>query len=90
VRFVAIKRAFEVLAREDPELAKPHWDYTISPDVIIIRHPEPDETINRPVRLVDESVANRSNLREYRQARRPYYTQAFLANGLFAAIARGT
>jgi hypothetical protein len=39
-------------------------DYLIKPDVVVIRQPEPDATINRDRVLVDESVARRTALRE--------------------------
>jgi len=39
-------------------------DYTIAPDILVIRHPEPDEEINRPGPLVDETVARRASLRQ--------------------------
>jgi hypothetical protein len=39
-------------------------DYLIKPDVVVIRQPETDETINRDLLLVDESVARRTALRQ--------------------------
>jgi hypothetical protein len=38
-------------------------DYVIAPDIIIVRHPEPDEYINTPNILVDEAVARRTDIR---------------------------
>jgi hypothetical protein len=62
---VDIKRAIKILSKTEPQLAASlGGDYTISPDVVIIRHPEPDEDINAPAFLVDGSVANRSSLRK--------------------------
>jgi hypothetical protein len=61
---VDIKRAIKVLSKTDPKLAASlGGDYTISPDVVIIRHPEPDADINAPAFLVDSDVASRSSLR---------------------------
>jgi len=39
-------------------------DYLIKPDVVVIRQPEPDATINQDQPLVDDSVARRTALRE--------------------------
>jgi hypothetical protein len=39
-------------------------DYVIKPDVVIARHPEPDEHINHHGRVVDDHVALRTGLRE--------------------------
>ena len=39
-------------------------DYLIKPDIVILRHPVPDTTINRDQLLVDESVAKLTALRE--------------------------
>jgi hypothetical protein len=62
---VDIKRAIKILSKTDPKLAASlGGDYTISPDVVIVRHPEPDDDINAPAFLVDDNVANRSSLRE--------------------------
>ncbi|WP_081630763.1 NgoMIV family type II restriction endonuclease [Thioalkalivibrio sp. ALE16] len=38
--------------------------YTIAPDVVIARKPEPDSEINKKGALVDDSVATRSTLRQ--------------------------
>jgi hypothetical protein len=53
------------LAEKHPEMAV-HLgsDYVIAPDIIIVREPESDETINAKQRLVDESVARRTSLRK--------------------------
>ena len=57
---VALSRA----AKKDPELAAALGnDYTITPDVVISREPEPDETVNAHLPLVDAMVARRSSLR---------------------------
>lgn len=39
-------------------------DYVVAPDIIIARRPEPDETINAPFTVVDDTVANLSDLRQ--------------------------
>lgn len=57
---VALDRA----ARNDPELAAALGsDYTITPDVVIVREPEDDSAINMPDLLVDDSIATLSSLR---------------------------
>jgi len=57
---IALDRA----ARQDRELAAALGsDYTITPDIIIIRHLMSDEEINAPGAIVDESVALRAALR---------------------------
>ncbi len=38
-------------------------DYLIAPDLIVARMPEPDEVLNAPFAVVDESVAQRASLR---------------------------
>lgn len=38
-------------------------DYAISPDIVVLRHPEPDEAINRDRLLVDDRVATHSPIR---------------------------
>ena len=54
----------ELLARQNPEIAAALGnEYTITPDLIIARTPEPDEVINVPEILVDDEVALRSALR---------------------------
>lgn len=58
-------RALDTLARESPELAAALGsDYTITPDIVVVRSLEPDSTINGRSKLVDEHVANHSSLRE--------------------------
>lgn len=39
-------------------------DYVIAPDVLVVRHPEPDEFINAGRLLVDSVVAQRASLRQ--------------------------
>ncbi|MFZ7093426.1 NgoMIV family type II restriction endonuclease [Primorskyibacter sp. 2E233] len=39
-------------------------DYLIKPDVVVLRHPEPDASINRNRLLVDDTVARKTALRE--------------------------
>lgn len=57
------------LAAKHPEMAV-HLgsDYVIAPDIIIVREPEADETINSKQQLVDDTVANRSGLRRRNNA----------------------
>lgn len=58
---VALDRA----ARSDPDLAAALGsDYTITPDVVIVRDTEEDAAINAPTRLVDDSVATLAGIRK--------------------------
>jgi NgoMIV restriction enzyme len=58
---VALERA----ARKDPELAAALGnDYTITPDVVVIRGLESDAKINAPEFIVDQGVSNLASLRE--------------------------
>lgn len=58
---VALDRA----ARSDPDLAAALGsDYTITPDVVIVRDTEEDAVINAPAFLVDDSVATLASLRK--------------------------
>jgi hypothetical protein len=60
-----VKEAVSILAKTHPRLAASiGGDYTVSPDVVLIRHPEPDEVINADASLVDESVARMTMLRQ--------------------------
>lgn len=57
---IALDRA----ARKDPELAAALGnDYTITPDVVVVRGLEPDESINAPQLLVDDQVSRLASLR---------------------------
>jgi len=52
-------------AARDPELKTALGnDYTIAPDIVVIRAPESDAVINEPKRLVDASICLHSSLRE--------------------------
>ncbi len=54
----------EKLAKSNPEFAAVLGsDYTITPDVILIRHLEEDAAINSPNPVVDMSIARRAALR---------------------------
>lgn len=56
--------ALDEAARRDPELAAALGsDYTITPDVVVVRGLLSDEAINQPRELVDQTVALRSALR---------------------------
>ncbi len=58
---VALDRA----AKSDPELAAALGsDYTITPDIVISRHPESDEAINANTFLIDSEVAKHASLRQ--------------------------
>lgn len=58
---IALDRA----AKLDPELAAALGsDYTITPDIVIFREPEPEEYINAETHLVDVEHANLTSLRE--------------------------
>lgn len=58
---VALDRA----AKADAELAAALGsDYTITPDVVVVRDTEEDAAINKPARLVDDSVTTLASLRK--------------------------
>jgi hypothetical protein len=51
-------------AKKDPVLAAALGsDYTITPDIVVLRRPEEEAVINQDALLVDESVARRASLR---------------------------
>ena len=53
------------IAEKNPEIeVSLGTDYLITPDIVIVRAPEPDEFINAQELLVDETVALRSAIRE--------------------------
>lgn len=57
--------ALRAAADNNPDLAAALGnDYTITPDVVVVRNLESDTAINRPGPLVDNTVATRSDLRE--------------------------
>lgn len=61
--------ALDNAAKTDPELAAILGsDYTITPDVIVARAPEPDQVINSAQRVVEMGVATKSGLRESNNA----------------------
>lgn len=54
----------EQAARENPVLAAALGsDYTITPDILVIRHTEPEELINLHEHLVDSTVSTHASLR---------------------------
>lgn len=56
--------ALQALAKANAELAASLGnDYTIAPDVVVIRHLEPDAAINAPQPVVDLHTATRADLR---------------------------
>ena len=56
--------ALDRLSRAEAELAAALGsDYTITPDIVVTRSPEPDSVINAAGPLVDEAVSTRSSLR---------------------------
>jgi hypothetical protein len=58
---VALDRA----AKNDPELAAALGsDYTITPDIVVVRDTEDDRAINTPHPLVDDTVTNLASLRK--------------------------
>lgn len=58
---VALDRA----AKADPELAAALGsDYTITPDIVVVRDTEEDSVINTPAYLVDDSVTKLASLRK--------------------------
>lgn len=57
--------ALEKAAKSNSELAAALGsDYTITPDIVICRMPEPDKTINAPRNLIDKTLARLSPIRE--------------------------
>ncbi|MFQ5535192.1 MAG: NgoMIV family type II restriction endonuclease [Sphingomonadales bacterium] len=57
--------ALEAASKENPELAAAlGTDYLIKPDVVIVRYPEDDETINAQEPLVDADQARLTSLRK--------------------------
>ncbi len=57
--------ALDKAARNDPDLAASLGsDYTITPDVVIVRNLEEDAVINAPAMLVDGGVATLASLRK--------------------------
>ena len=58
---VALDRA----AKNDPELAAALGsDYTITPDIVVVRGTEDDDAINTPATLVDDKVTRLASLRK--------------------------
>lgn len=58
---VALDRA----AKNDAELAAALGsDYTITPDIVVVRDTETDEALNAPALLIDDSVTTLANLRK--------------------------
>lgn len=61
--------ALQKAAESNPELAAALGsDYTITPDVIIARSPEPDDVINKPAVFVDGECARLTCIRERNSA----------------------
>lgn len=57
--------ALDNAAKKDPELAAALGsDYTITPDILIVRNLEEDSAINEPKLLVDADVARHASLRK--------------------------
>jgi hypothetical protein len=57
--------ALEKAASENPELAAALGsDYTITPDIIVVRNPEKDSVINAPRIFVNEAVCRLASLRK--------------------------
>lgn len=55
----------ELLTKGDAKLAASMGnDYMVAPDIVIFREPEPDETINFPVCIIDNSVCKLSDIRK--------------------------
>jgi len=58
-------RALDEAARENAELAAALGsDYTITPDIVVVRHTEDDSVINAPARLIDGNVTKLASLRK--------------------------
>ncbi len=57
--------ALDEAAKGNPALAAALGsDYTITPDVVVVRHTESDDEINKHARLVDGSVSRHASLRQ--------------------------
>jgi len=57
--------ALSVLAKKDRQLAAAlRSDYAIRPDIVILRHPEPDAVLNQMVDVVDDGSAQWTPLRQ--------------------------
>ena len=57
--------ALDKAAKADPELAAALGsDYTITPDIVVVREPVEDDEINAPTVLVDGTVAKLASLRK--------------------------
>lgn len=57
--------ALDEAARSNPVLAAALGsDYTITPDIVVVREPESDQAINTPIPLVDSSVTKLASLRK--------------------------
>lgn len=57
--------ALEKAAQSNPELAAAlGTDYVIKPDIVIVRYPEEDDTVNAPGYLVSENEARLTSLRK--------------------------
>lgn len=65
--------ALDKAAKKDPELAAALGnDYTIAPDIVVLRDLEPDDRINTPTEtLVDMEVSRRASLRTVNGGRLP-------------------
>jgi NgoMIV restriction enzyme len=64
LRAVRASDPLDKAARKDPELAAALGnDYTITPDVVVIRNLESDESINAPEYIVNEKVSRLAGLR---------------------------
>ena len=80
--------ALDEAARANPALAAALGsDYTITPDVVVVRHTEADVAINRHAPLVDDSVSRHASLRKRNNGGPLFYTPAFPANGPSAVTA---
>lgn len=65
-----VRKAIRLLRKDHPGVAAAlASDYTISPDVIVLRLPEPDSVINSPEVLVDGTVAKLTSFREANEPR---------------------
>ena len=79
------------IAAANPELqAAIGSDYTITPDVVIYRNTESDETINDKESLVDNAVGKGTRACAKRTTSCLFCTQASPVNGLSEAIERRT
>lgn len=59
-----LAKLMEMIESDSSVAAALGADYLITPDVVVLRHPEPEERLNKPANVADESVARLTPLRK--------------------------